>query len=165
MCNGSKTCRVCGLEKPIECYYWNYSTGGKVGPDAKRHRYRRAECSDCFRSVRKGKALAYKKVGCPERPPHGTSCDCCKLVPNERLFRDHTHTENPEESIMLGWVCRTCNGTILAGDGSLLQNAIDYKQRRGEHLRVAHEERLARLEVGGPTLAAPPPLADAVLEG
>lgn len=136
-----RVCVKCQCEKHDDEFYWNYSTGGNKGPNAKRHRYRRADCKACFRLQRRGKKCAYIKAGSPERPPAGTACEVCQLVPGERnrLMIDHKHTLRPEDSVMLGWVCRRCNSTVLAGDEQLLERALAYKQRRGEDLRRAAE--------------------------
>ena len=149
-----RTCNKCGKTKGDEEFYWNYSTGGVSGPGAVRRPYRRGDCKACFKNERKGKGISYKKAGRPIRPPAGTPCECCLKVPYsregnaERLFKDHTHTVSPDDSVMRGWVCRRCNGTVLASGEGLLELAQAYIKRNGTHLLVTPELILVEEGIG-----------------
>lgn len=107
----SKRCNRCDADKPLCEFYSNYTQY-----KGKRYPTTRGECRTCYQCVRKGKLVAYRKAGSPPRPPAGTACQCCKRVAQHRLFVDHLHTKDPKGSIMLGWVCRKCNSSVLAQD-------------------------------------------------
>ena len=111
-----KMCSKCNEEKKL-CEF-NGNTSGTDAFDKKGYRLRRPECSECTKSVGKGKKEAKKKakeLGIPYTAPIGTVCGVCGKSPSSGngLVFDHCH----ENNIFRGYCCNSCNRSIgVLGD-------------------------------------------------
>ena len=112
----TRVCKICNIEKPIECYHVNRGSTHD----------RRSECRDCRNSggaADSKAAIKLMKKHNITRPKLGTPCACCGRT-DKPLVCDHIHGTD----IIRGFTCDNCNvGIGRLGDNlSSLENAVKY---------------------------------------
>lgn len=115
----TRTCSKCNTTYPLTEQFFSRNQSTNTGGD----KYFRPECKDCTKKTSKGKNIAKKLAGNPERPPLGTPCECCGRTDRALVF-DHNH-ETLEHR---GWLCDNCNRSMgMLGDTiQSLERAILY---------------------------------------
>ena len=102
-----KSCRVCGVVKPLDQFPKNRKSGRKDG--------HRTECKECHKRITSEISKIKRESGEVDPGPEAP-CACCGKTGTKKYF-DHCH----DRKKFRGWICNECNtgigklGDTLAG--------------------------------------------------